>query len=151
MNKLALLLCSLAIAGITENAVAADKDRAISATMPQGITVVAEEGMLEPRSAGSYSLQLYAKNDPAYPYDQFITGLVRPRNGTLAEIKFADLTHDGKPEIIVITRYTGSGSFATVDAFRVRSKSVQLLTSIAGLDAKKDPIKALKNKLNSGR
>lgn len=66
--------------------------------------MVASEGMLEPRSARSYSLKLYAKNDPAYPYDQFITGLVRPRNGVLAEIKFADLTNDGKAEIIVITR-----------------------------------------------
>lgn len=144
MNKIALLLCSLLL---TSTVLAADKERTISATMPQGITVVAEEGILEPRSAGSYSLQLYAKNDPAYPYDKFITGLVRARNGALAEIKFADLTHDGKPEIIVITRYTGSGSFVTVDAFHIQKKSVRLLTSIAGMDAKKDPVKALKSKL----
>jgi len=151
LNKIALLLISLVSAGLTGNVFAVDKDRTLSATMPQGIIVVAEEGILEPRSAGSYSLQLYAKNDPTYPYDQFITGLVRPRNGALAEIKFADLTRDGQAEIIVITRYTGSGAFVTVDAFSVKKKSVHLLTSIAGMDAKKDVLKALKNKLNSGR
>ncbi|MFC7297174.1 PliI family lysozyme inhibitor of I-type lysozyme [Herminiimonas aquatilis] len=151
MHKITLLLCSLLIAGTTVTSEAADKHRTISATMPQGMTVVAEEGMLEPRSAGSYSLQLYAKNDPAYPYDRFITGLVRPRNGALTEIRFADLTNDGKAEIIVITRYTGSGAFVTVDAFSIRNNSVRLLTSIAGMDAKKDPIKALKSKLHRGR
>ncbi len=151
MHKMTLFLYSLLIAGTTVTAEAADRDRTISAIMPQGMTVVAEEGMLEPRSAGSYSLQLYAKNDPAYPYDRFVAGLVRPRNGTLAEIRFADLTHDGKAEIIVITRYTGSGAFVTADAFSIRNKSVRLLTSIAGMDAKKNTIKALKNKLHRGR
>jgi hypothetical protein len=109
--------------------------------------IVAAEGDLEPRSIGSYSLRLYAKNDPAYPYDQFVTGTVRPRNGTIESIKFADLDHDGKAEIIVTIRYVGSGAYVTVDAFRFHKQSLQLLTSIAGMDAKADAIQALKKKL----
>lgn len=151
MNKITLLLCSLTIASITGNANAADKDRIKTATMPQGMTVIVAEGDLEPRGAGSYSLRLYAKNDPAYPYDRYSAGLVRPRNGTVEEIKFADVNQDGKADIIVITRYTGSGAYITVDAYSVGKKSVQFLTSIAGMDAKKDAVKALKNKLNSRR
>ena len=150
-HKIILSLICLAFAGIAGNTLAADKDRIKTATMPQGMTVVVAEGDLEPRSAGSYSLRLYAKNDPAYPYDRYSAGLVRPRNGTVEEIKFADVNQDGKADIIVITRYTGSGAYVTVDAYGGGKKSVQLLTSIAGMDAKKDAVKALKNKLNRRR
>ncbi|RBA25538.1 PliI family lysozyme inhibitor of I-type lysozyme [Herminiimonas fonticola] len=148
MNKLVLFFLSAVLSTAT---LAAGHERIVKTeVLPQtkGM-LVAAEGDLEPRSIGSYSLRLYAKNDPAYPYDNFISGVVRLRNGTLEGIKFADLDHDGKPEIIVTIRYVGSGSFVTVDAFRFRNKSLQLLTSIAGMDAKKDAIKALKNKLNS--
>lgn len=145
MNKIILFFLTLAVTCT----VAADEDRIKIATMPQGITVVVSEGELEPRSAGSYSLKLYARNDPAFPYDRFMTGLVRPRNGTLEAIKFADLNHDGTAEIIVITRYTGSGAFVTADAFRAQRDSVKLLASIAELDAKNDAVEALKKKLKS--
>ncbi|MFJ7565747.1 PliI family lysozyme inhibitor of I-type lysozyme [Herminiimonas sp. NPDC097707] len=155
MKKIALLLFSLtASLMITSSASAADKDRTVTATMPQGMIVVVSEGRMEPRSAGSYSLHLYAKNDPAYPYDRFIAGLVRPRNGTVQEIKFADVNGDKKPDIIVLTRYTGSGAFVTVDAFRFNKQSLQplqLLTTIAGMDAGNDPVKALKKKLRTAR
>lgn len=139
---------------ITCAASAADQERIKVATMPQGMTVLVAEGKLEPRSIGSYSLHLYAKNDPAYPYDRFIAGLVRPRNGTVEEIKFADVNGDKKDDIIVITRYTGSGAFITVDAFRFNKQSLrplQLLTTIAGMDAKKDAVQALRKKLKTVR
>lgn len=139
---------------ITSGAGAADQERIKTATMPQGINVVVEEGRLEPRSIGSYSLLLYTKNDPAYPYDRFIAGLVQPRNGTVEEIKFADVNGDKKIDIIVITRYTGSGAFVTVDAFRFNKQSLrplQLLTTIAGMDAKKDAVQAVRRKLRTVR
>lgn len=146
MNKLVLFFLS---ALLSTAAIAAGNERVVkAANFPEtkGM-VVAAEGDFEPRSIGSYSLRLYAKNDPAYPYDSFITGIVRPRNGTVESIKFADLDHDGKAEIIVTIRYVGSGSFVTVDAFRFRKQSLQLLTSIAGMDAKLDAVQALKKKL----
>lgn len=154
MKKIALLLFSLTASLMITSSIAADKDRTITATMPQGMAVVVSEGRLEPRSAGSYSLHLYAKNDPAYPYDRFIAGLVRPRNGTVEEIRFADVNGDKKPDIIVLTRYTGSGAFVTIDAFRFNKQSLrplQLLTTIAGMDAGNDPVKALKRKLKTAR
>lgn len=148
MIKTALLLAALVL---TSSVFAADKDRSKSATMANGMTIVVSEGALEPRGAGSYSLQLYAKNDPAYPYDRFVAGLVHRRNGTVEEIRLVDLNRDKQMELVVIARYIGSGEYLTVDAFQVRQKSVRLLTSIAGMDAKKDPVKALKRKLNSRR
>lgn len=151
MHKIIPFLLTLFIAC---SAAAADKDRIKTATMPQGINVVVAESSHEPRSVGSYSLLLYARNDPAYPYDRFIAGLVQPRNGTVEEIKLADVNGDKKIDIIVITRYTGSGAFVTVDAFRFNKQSLrplQLLTTIAGMDAKKDAVQAVKRKLRTVR
>jgi hypothetical protein len=139
----------LAVLALTSSAYAVDKDRSKSASMPNGMTVVVSEGALEPRGAGSYSLQLYARNDPAYPYDRFVAGLVHRRNGTVEEIRLVDLNRDRQMEVVVVTRYSGSGEYVSADAFRVQDKSVRLLTSIAGMDARKDVVKALKNKLNS--
>ena len=42
-----------------------------------------------------------------------------------------------------------SGNYVTVDAFRLRKKNLQLVTSIAGMDANKDAIQALKKKLGN--
>lgn len=151
MNKLALFCIALALSA---TATAADNNGRVvkSALHPQskGMVVVAE-GDFEPRSIGSYTLRIYAKNDPAYPYDEFITGAVRSRNGTIESLKFADLDRDGTQEIIVTTRYVGSGNYVTVDAYRLRKKNLQLLTSIAGMDASKDAIQALKQKLAKTR
>lgn len=151
MNKLALFCITLAFSA---TATAADNNGRVikSALHPQskGMVVVAE-GDYEPRSIGSYTLRIYAKNDPAYPYDEFVTGTVRQRNGTIESLKFADLDRDGAQEIIVTTRYVGSGNYVTVDAYRLRKKNLQLLTSIAGMDASKDAIQALKQKLAKTR
>lgn len=118
------------------------------ATMPKsGQTVVVAEGDLEPRSVGSYTVRLYAKNDPAYPYDRFVAGIVRPRNGVIQELSFADIDRNGQPDIVVITRYAGSGNFVTAEAFRLHGKTLTLLGSVAGLDADKDAVEALRHKL----
>ena len=151
MNKLALFFVTVAL---STTAFAADNNGRIvkSALHPQskGMVVVAE-GDFEPRSIGSYTLRVYAKNDPAYPYDEFVTGTVRSRNGAIESLKFADLDRDGTQEIIVTTRYVGSGNYVTVDAYRLRKKTLLFVTSIAGMDASKDAIQALKQKLAKSR
>lgn len=153
MNKIALsvLLAALivSIPGIAaDNGGRVIKNGIYPAT--KGMVVVAE-GDYEPRGIGSYTLRVYAKNDPAYPYDEFLTGTIRQRNGTVESLKFADVDHDGTAEIIVTTRYVGSGNYVTVDAFRLRKKNLQLVTSIAGMDASKDAIQALKKKLGNSK
>ncbi|WP_076591844.1 PliI family lysozyme inhibitor of I-type lysozyme [Herminiimonas arsenitoxidans] len=150
MNKIALFFAGIAL---STAAIGADNNRIVkTGIFPQtkGMVVVAE-GDFEPRGIGSYSLRVYAKNDPAYPYDEFITGTIRPRNGTIESLTFADLDHDGTQEIIVTTRYIGSGNYVTVDAFRLRKKNLQFITSIAGMDAKLDAVQALKKKLGKSR
>lgn len=147
MNRISALRFCLAtsLAMNIATAFAADVDRAVkTATYPQtqGAVVVAE-GDLEPRSIGSYSLRLYAKNDPAFPYDGFITGIVRPRDGSIENVRFADLDRDGVPEIIVIMRAAGSGGFLSADAFRFQEKTLTLLTSVSGIEGDADPIRAL--------
>jgi hypothetical protein len=150
MNKIALFFAGIALSAA---AIGADNNRIVkTGVFPQtkGMVVVAE-GDFEPRGIGSYSLRVYAKNDPAYPYDEFITGTIRPRNGTIESLTFADLDHDGTQEIIITTRYIGSGNYVTVDAFRLRKKNLQFITSIAGMDAKLDAVQALKKKLGKSR
>ena len=149
MNKNALLLAALIVSASSysaDNGSRVIKTGLFPAT--KGMIVVAE-GDYEPRGIGSYTLRVYARNDPAYPYDEFLTGTIRPRNGTVENLTFADIDRDGTPEIIVTTRYVGSGNYVTVDAFRLRKKNLQLVTSIAGMDANKDAIQALKKKLGN--
>jgi hypothetical protein len=142
MNRIALFFFGIMM---TAAAIGADEERVVkTATFPQtGGSVVAAEGHFEPGSTGSYSLRLYAKNDPAFPYDAFAAGIVRPRDGTLESVKFADLDHNGTTEIVVIIRSAGSGSYLSADAFRFSKKTLTLLTSVSGLDGKTDPVRAL--------
>lgn len=124
---------------------AADSERIVKTAMyPQTqATVVVAEGDLEPRSIGSYSIRLYAKNDPSFPYDRFTAGLIRPRDGSIESIRFADIDRDGTPEIVVTMRSSGSGNYQSADAFHVRDKSLSLMKSVSGLEANADAIRAL--------
>jgi len=135
-----LLTCAVSL-----SASAADSDRIVKTALyaPTQATIVVAEGDLEPRSVGSYSIRLYAKNDPAFPYDRFVTGLVRPRDGSVESVRFADLDHDGTPEIIVVLRSSGSGGYQSADAFHFRKKSLQLMKSVNGLEASADPVREL--------
>jgi hypothetical protein len=64
--------------------------------------VVVAEGDFEARSIGSYSVRAYGAANPRFPFDDFIAGTVRPRDGTIDHIGFSDLDRDGSPEIVVI-------------------------------------------------
>jgi hypothetical protein len=56
--------------------------------------VVVAEGDFEPRSLGSYSVRAYTAANPRFPFDDFIAGTVRPRDGTVDFVGFSDLDHD---------------------------------------------------------
>jgi hypothetical protein len=108
-----------------------------------GVNVVADEGEGEPRSTGSYALRLYKAGDPSFPFDAFVAGAVRPRDGTLEALKFADIDRDGAPEILVIARSAGSGGYLAVDAFRFQKGVLALAASKTGLAADADPVAAV--------
>ena len=64
-------------------------------TLADGRIVVVEENTLEPRSVGSYNVRLYGGRDPRFPYDDFVAGILVPRDGTIESANLLD-TPDGK-------------------------------------------------------
>ncbi|HEX7249317.1 MAG TPA: PliI family lysozyme inhibitor of I-type lysozyme [Burkholderiales bacterium] len=114
-------------------------------------TVVVAEGGFEPRSIGSYSVRAYDARDPRHPYDRFLAGAVRPRNGSVEELRFADVDRDGIADIIVVMRAAGTGGYRSADAFRLRGRALVLLGSVSGLAKDADPVRALAAGLAAGR
>ncbi|MFM8820441.1 MAG: PliI family lysozyme inhibitor of I-type lysozyme, partial [Phenylobacterium sp.] len=135
MLRTTLLAAALALAAFASWA--ADLNRIVlngsDATL--GVNAVADEGEGEPRSIGSYALRLYKAGDPSFPYDAFIAGAVRPRDGTLEALNFADIDRDGRPEVIVVARSAGSGGYLSADAFRLQKDALVLAASKSGLPA----------------
>src|SRR5262249_39961777 len=70
--------------------------------------VLVSEGDFEPRSIGSYSLRVYGGSSKKFPTDDFVVGLIRPRNGTVETVRFDDIDGDQRPDIVVIIRSAGS-------------------------------------------
>ncbi|HEY6774025.1 MAG TPA: PliI family lysozyme inhibitor of I-type lysozyme [Oxalicibacterium sp.] len=153
MNRMPALLLCLALFSSTAKAASNDDERVVRHAVfpPTQATVVVAEGDLEPRSIGSYSVRLYAKGEPNFPYDSFITGLVRPRDGGIEKLLFSDVDGDGKPDIVVTVRAAGSGGFLSADAFRFDGKVLTLLSSVTGLDGNADPVAALKTAFTNRR
>lgn len=109
--------------------------------------VVVAEGEFEPRSIGSYSLRIYSGVPAGFPTDRFLTGVIRPRDGTLESVSFADLDGDSRPEIIIAIRSVGSGGYLSADAFRFDGTSLRLAAAVSGLDKRADLLDALRNKV----
>jgi hypothetical protein len=112
-------------------------------------SVVVAEGDWEPRSIGSYSLRIYGGRSEKFPADDFITGTVRPRNGTIEAVRFADVDGDNRPDLIVVIRSAGSGGYLTAEAFRYHDRSLELIGSVAGLYKTTDVIQVLREKLKA--
>lgn len=108
------------------------------------LNVVVDEGAAEPRSIGSYAVRLYDGRRGATPHDAYVTGVVRPRDGTLANVDFADLDGDGSAELVVITRSAGSGGYLAADAFRLRYGLLSRVSGVEGLAPSADVVSALR-------
>jgi hypothetical protein len=114
--------------------------------IPDGSEVlVVAEGDFEPRSLGSYALRLYGGGSKEFPTDDFIAGLIRPRNGTVEAVRFADLNGGGRTEVVVVMRSAGSGGYLSADAFHYEHRSLEFAASVADLDPSVDPIQALRD------
>ena len=107
--------------------------------------IVVAEGDFEPRSMGSYALRVYGGASQNSPLDDFIIGIIRPRNGTIEAVRFDTVDGDDKPEIVVITRSVGSGGYLSADAFRYQAGSLEWILSVSDLDKGADPIQALRD------
>ena len=109
--------------------------------------VVVAEGEFEPRSVGSYALRVYGGAAKKFPTDDFIVGVIRPRNGIIEAVRFESVDGDDRREIVVIMRAVGSGGYVSADAFRYRKGSLEWVASVADLDKRLDPIQALRDKI----
>jgi hypothetical protein len=113
--------------------------------LPFNLTAVVAEGDFEARSTGSFSVRLYSSTN-ALPGDDttfFVSGLIRERDGSIEALKLADIDGDGTPEIVVVVRSVGTGSYLSADAFAFDQKKVWLRASVSELDKDADPIAAL--------
>ena len=135
----ALLLVALIASAPRTNS--AEPPRHLEGRVPgTTLIVTATEGSQEPRSIGSYALRLYAPLDPAWPYDNFVDGALRPRDGGLAEVRFGDLDGDAALDIIVVIRSAGSGGYVSADGFLIRAKRLTFAGHVEGLRSAADPV-----------
>jgi len=111
--------------------------------------LVIAEGEFEPRSIGSYALRIYKGTSQKFAADEFVVGLIRPRNGTVEAVKFSDMDGHGRPEVVVIMRSAGSGGYLSADAFRYRTGSLEIIGSVSGLDKRADPIAVLRDQFKA--
>ena len=118
-------------------------------TLPYGRgTVVVSEGDFEPRSLGSYSVRLYGTENPKFPYDNFLSGCIRPReNGYIENLLLRDIDGDGAQDVVVVIRCVGTGQFLSGEAFGFNNKQVKLIASVGDLERNADVTKALRLKL----
>jgi hypothetical protein len=112
------------------------------------LLVLVSENPLEPRSVGSYTVNTYAVKNPEQPYDRFIAGLVRPRDGFVESIKIVDLNSDGDKEFVVIIRSAGTGGYLSADAFDISRDGLIFLNKVTGLAADANPVSALTKTVN---
>ncbi|MGD8588804.1 MAG: PliI family lysozyme inhibitor of I-type lysozyme [Chromatiales bacterium] len=143
--SLALLL------GVCTAQAAEDNAKRIhEADMPGGaFKIVVAEGALEPRSIGSYDLRIYARTNPHFPYDNFVIGTVRPRDGKVESVILSNLDYLGSEEILVVMRSVGSGGYQTVDGFRLDGSELSLLGTLKELAKDADPVDSFRAALIS--
>src|SRR5262245_13766796 len=145
MTRLALTVLFLAASAIAFAAEANHRFVHLFHFPSSSEVMVVAEGDLEPRGTGSYTLRVYAGHSDQFPTDEFITGIVRSRNGTIEAMQFADVDGDGRADVVVLIRSAGSGGYLDADAFRYSNRSLELIGSVAGLVKSADVIEALRD------
>lgn len=113
--------------------------------LPTGQTVVIAEGDFEARSTGSFSIRLYKAALAPDETTFFTSGLVRLREGTIEKVMLADVDGDEQPEIIVLVRSVGTGSYVSVQAFSFTQDGVVFRLAEDGLPPDADPVAALRD------
>ena len=114
--------------------------------LPAELTAVVAEGDFEARSIGSFTVRLYSTEN-AQPGDDttfFVGGVICERDGSIEEVKLADIDGNGKPTLIVTVRNVGTGQYLSAYAFAADTRRVWLRATVADLAKDADPIAALK-------
>ncbi|MDA5193469.1 PliI family lysozyme inhibitor of I-type lysozyme [Govanella unica] len=117
----------------------------VAITLPDKRVAVLSQGDLESASIGSYSVAVFKDRNLM----DFAAGAMFSRDGSIFQddgkprVKFADITEDGRPELIVYKLTAGSGNYLEVDALRIDKNELRLLARVQ-TDSKHDAIAALK-------
>ena len=72
----------------------------------------------------SYALRLYTPLNRALPYDNFVAGLVRRRDGANPDLLLPDLDSDEQPDVVLVIRSAGSGGYLSADGFIITAGHV---------------------------
>ncbi|MDA7641136.1 PliI family lysozyme inhibitor of I-type lysozyme [Opitutaceae bacterium] len=107
--------------------------------------LVVEESSDEPKSIGSYSIRLYNLTNPDFPTDNFVSGIVRGRDGTIQSIEKADINKDGEEDLVVLIRSAGSGGYLQAEAFQCIGGGVEVIASVLDLDPKAKYLEELRS------
>ncbi|PVZ68245.1 PliI family lysozyme inhibitor of I-type lysozyme [Pelagibaculum spongiae] len=87
--------------------------------------IVIEQGKKEPRGIGSFSIRLYGAN-PQFPYDDFLDGLIRMRDGSVSNI-FIDQQQTSDEVIVVEIQSSGSGGYKTQELFKIKNNKIEFI------------------------
>ncbi len=105
---------------------------------------------LDADELGSYSVRLYSGKDPEFPFDDFVSGVLRERpDGFIEKVVLADIDGDSRPDIVVIFRCEDSGRYLSAEAFSADKKGLHLRATVTDLASNADAVKALKMKKRS--
>jgi hypothetical protein len=91
-------------------------------------------------------VRLYSTEN-AQPGDDttfFVGGAICERDGSIEEVKLADIDGNGKPDLIVTVRNVGTGQLLSAYAFAADTRRVWLRATVTDLAKDADPIAALK-------
>lgn len=143
-NSIIVSLSILSVVFLSAATAHAQEEGPLSTTTPGSRYVTVTKGPEEPESIGSYALRLYRNSNPDFPADEFIAGVVLPRDGSLLPLEWQDVTGDGEEELIVRTESAGSGSYVSADAFSLGESEIVRVASASGLEPDADVVSALK-------
>ena len=122
-------------------------------SLPAGKTAVIAEGDLEARSIGSYSARLYTSEGVQAGDDTtfYQSGIILERNGTIEDVRRADIDGKGGDEIVVVIRSAGSGGYLSAQALSFANNQIEALAKVTDLPADADPIAALEKTWHSDK
>ncbi|HGL4261082.1 PliI family lysozyme inhibitor of I-type lysozyme [Burkholderia dolosa] len=108
--------------------------------------IVVSSGALEPCSIGSYAVRMYSTADtgPGFDTDDYVTGVLHARDGTVSDAFVADLGPRASQALVVTTRSAGSGGYVGAQAYVTTPRAVTLVASVDGLAPDADVVAALR-------
>ncbi len=111
--------------------------------LPDNQTAIVAEGDFEARSIGSYTVRLYAAGAVANDTTLYESGVLLTRDGTIEDVRLADIDGDKHDEIIVIVRSAGTGGYLSAQALSFANGRIEARTKVENLPADADPVAAL--------